>query len=77
MFKIRNTFNWHQDVYLFTFNWYQERIGNQDYLYIFQFGIKILIGFFETCFQCLFYLQLTFLKIFLSSLSIGIMIHLY
>ena len=77
MFKMKNTYNWYQDVNLFTFNWYQERIGNQDYLYIFHFGIKILIGFFKICFQCLIYFQLAFLKIFLlmCSLSIGIMMH--
>ena len=59
---------WLKNEYWFLI-WYQERIGNQVYLYIFQFGIKILIGFFETCFQCLIYLQLAFLKIFMFTFN--------
>ena len=58
--------------YLFTYNWYKKKILSIGIC--FHFGIKMFI---EICFQYLIYFQLilTFLKFFICSLSIGIIMH--
>ena len=54
------------------FHWYQERIGNQDYLYIFHFGIKIWLVSLRIVFNASFTFNWHLLKcLLMCSLSIG------